>query len=168
MILAKETPDDDDFEDDKFNDIYQSAIDLYGQLHARFILSSRGLEIMKEKYLNGDFGICPRLYCDEQPVIPIGLAKEIREEGVRTYCPRCKEAYIPSRRYENVDGVCFGSSFPLILLESHTELYPEEYNDTVYIPKIFGYKIYKRKGSAYYEKYTEKIEETKDLEESML
>ena len=47
-----------------FLEIYQSAMDLYGLIHARFILSPRGLAMMKEKYMLGSFGYCPRVLCE--------------------------------------------------------------------------------------------------------
>jgi len=34
-------------------------MDLYGLIHARFILSPKGLSMMREKYLMGGFGTCP-------------------------------------------------------------------------------------------------------------
>jgi len=50
MILATESPDSEDLNDQNFLEIYQSAMDLYGLIHARFILSPRGLAMMKEKF----------------------------------------------------------------------------------------------------------------------
>jgi len=42
MILSPDCPDDVDLEDENFMDIYQEASDLYGLIHARFIISPRG------------------------------------------------------------------------------------------------------------------------------
>jgi len=39
-------------------------MDLYGLTHARFILSPRGLAMMREKYTLGTFGNCQRILCD--------------------------------------------------------------------------------------------------------
>lgn len=64
MILSSETPDDDDLEDERFLEIYQEATDLYGLIHARFIMTNRGLILMKEKYIQGRFGTCPRVLCE--------------------------------------------------------------------------------------------------------
>ena len=58
MILSSESPDSEDLNDQGFLEIYQSAMDLYGLIHARFILSPRGLAMMREKFLLGVFGTC--------------------------------------------------------------------------------------------------------------
>ena len=41
-----------------FLEVYQAAMDLYGLIHGRFILSPRGLAMMREKFLLGAFGMC--------------------------------------------------------------------------------------------------------------
>ena len=63
MILSEEAPESEDFNDSKFLEIYEQAMDLYGLIHARFILSPKGLAMMKEKYMMGGFGTCPRVLC---------------------------------------------------------------------------------------------------------
>jgi casein kinase II subunit beta len=63
MILRPEPPEEDELENEKFLELYQEATDIYGLIHARFILTPKGLALMREKYLLGKFGICPRVLC---------------------------------------------------------------------------------------------------------
>lgn len=61
------------FSDYDCTGVVYKAIDYYGLIHARYIQSSSGFEEVKEKYLKGDYGICPRHYCDGQHCLPFGL-----------------------------------------------------------------------------------------------
>lgn len=58
-------------------------MDLYGLIHARYIISPRGLSMMREKYLLGTFGSCQRILCDRQLVLPIGLSEELSTSRVK-------------------------------------------------------------------------------------
>jgi casein kinase II subunit beta len=60
-------------------------MDLYGLIHARFIISSRGLHIMRAKFLNGVFGACPRVLCDRQLVLPVGMSEDLSISRVKVY-----------------------------------------------------------------------------------
>jgi hypothetical protein len=96
--------------------IYQEATDIYGLIHARFVLTPKGLAMMKEKFLKGVFGVCPRVLCERQHVLPIGMSEEIRTSRVKVFCPRCEEVYMPKKKCHDVDGAYFGCSFANILL----------------------------------------------------
>ena len=133
-------------------------MDLYGLIHARFILSAKGLQMMKEKFLKNVFGACPRILCDRQLVLPIGMSEDLSISRVKVYCPKCQEVYIPILRF--VDGAYFGCSFPHIFLQTFPELRPG-LSAINYIPKIYGFKIYGKKGSKY-EKLVQKEKETKE------
>ena len=52
---------------------------LYGLLHARFIIETRGMLRMVPKFSKKDFGHCPRSYCQEHPVLPmVSLSSSIQ------------------------------------------------------------------------------------------
>ena len=47
---------------------------LYGMIHARFILTNKGMQMMLEKYNLFTYGFCPNVFCESQrvPVVPLG------------------------------------------------------------------------------------------------
>lgn len=78
---------------------------------------------MREKYLAGKFGNCPRVLCEKQNVIPIGISEDSKIARVKIYCPRCKDIYTPKKKPADVDGSYFGTSFPHLLLMVQTLLF---------------------------------------------
>jgi casein kinase II subunit beta len=115
---------------------------LYGLIHARFILTSRGLNKMFEKYRNGDFGYCPRFHCQLHPLLPIGLHDQPRLASVKLYCAKCEDLYNPkSNRHAIVDGAYFGTSFPAMFFQTFPQAIPIHTKDT-YAPKVFGFKLH--------------------------
>jgi casein kinase II subunit beta len=138
---------------------------LYGLLHARYILTSRGLQKMvllenlklisqREKFLKVQFGQCHRVLCRNQPLLPVGLSDTPHTSPVKLYCPRCEDIYVPkSSRHASIDGAYFGTSFPHIFLQCFTNLIPPKTAERVthaglcriinpqYVPKLFGFKV---------------------------
>jgi len=51
--------------------LQQHTFDLYGLIHSRYIVTTRGLETMLRKYHALDFGRCPMVGCEGQPVVPV-------------------------------------------------------------------------------------------------
>ena len=147
MILNPESPGSEDLSDQNFLEIYQSALDLYGMIHARFIITTNGLQNMRQKYLSGVFGGCPRTLCENQGVLPIGISDELNKSRVKVYCPKCEDLYYPKMRPE-IDGAYFGTSFPHMLLQAYPELVPKQ-GAAPYIPRIYGFRIFGQKGSKY-------------------
>lgn len=120
----------------------ENAKFLYALIHARFIITLRGLNKMLDKYRNGDFGFCPRVHCKLTPLLPIGLSDTPRVESVKLYCPNCEDIYNPkSTRHSSIDGAFFGTSFPAMFLQTYPDLVPT-HNTDIFTPKIFGFQIH--------------------------
>mmetsp|Transcript_8013 Transcript_8013/g.1064 ORF Transcript_8013/g.1064 Transcript_8013/m.1064 type:complete len:114 (+) Transcript_8013:115-456(+) len=103
---------------------------------------------MREKYLSGVFGVCPRMMCERHKVLPIAVSDEVKTSRVKVYCPKCKEVYVPKYKTSDVDGAYFGVSFPHILLQTYPDLVVYgEYKK--YAPKVFGFKLFKEVGSKF-------------------
>lgn len=102
-------------------EVYQHATELYGLIHARYITTPEGLAIMRERYLAGRFGNCPRVMCEKQNVLPIAISEDLKIARVKVYCPRCKDVYSPKKKSADADGAYFGTSFPHLLLMVNKE-----------------------------------------------
>lgn len=81
-------------------------------LHARFIETTKGLAIMREHFLMGRFGNCPRVFCEKQNLLPIGLCETLKTGRIKVYCPRCEEIYVPRKSHADFDGAYVSKSFP--------------------------------------------------------
>jgi len=116
--------------DDEVQDELRGSLDvqarlLYGLIHARWIVTARGLAKMVEKYKRGDFGRCPRVLCQSQSLLPVGLIDVPYEKSVKLYCGRCEDLYSPkSSRHGSIDGAYFGTTFPHLLYLVYPTLIP--------------------------------------------
>lgn len=161
LILDRET--DIQLSEEQAEMIEASAEMLYGLIHARYILTGRGLELMLDKYNNQDFGTCPRVFCEGQPLLPVGQSDLPRQSTVKLYCPRCQDIYFPKfskhastfQRLEcciilayicfvcvEIDGAYFGTTFPHMFQQIYPELIPPRPRFS-YVPRIFGFKVHK-------------------------
>ena len=111
-------------------------------MYYRYILTTRGLSQMIEKYQAGDFGSCPRVFCEKQKVLPVGLTDQPGEEMVKLYCPKCRDVYTPkSSRHHQLDGAFFGSAFPHMFLMMNPEYRPRRPKKH-FVARIFGFLIH--------------------------
>ncbi|XP_072975688.1 casein kinase II subunit beta-1-like [Typha angustifolia] len=143
LILDVESSHGDMFTEEQ-NELVESAAEmLYGLIHVRYILTSKGMAAMLDKYKNYDFGRCPRVYCCGQPCLPVGQSDIPRSSTVKIYCPKCEDIYYPRSKYQgNVDGAYFGTTFPHLFLMTYGHLKPQKPSQR-YVPRIFGFKVHK-------------------------
>ncbi|KAL6985865.1 casein kinase 2 regulatory subunit [Sarracenia purpurea var. burkii] len=143
LILDCESSHGETFTEDQ-NELVESAAEmLYGLIHVRYILTSKGMAAMLEKYKNAEFGRCPRVYCCGQPCLPVGKSDVPRQNTVKVYCPKCEDIYSPrSRLQNNIDGAYFGTTFPHLFLMTYGHHKPQKVLQN-YVPRVFGFKIHK-------------------------
>jgi len=122
-----------------------AAQNLYGLIHARFILTSRGMAAMLEKYEAQVYGTCPLSQCEEWngSVLPIGVSDHLGQSAPKVYCPHCCEMYFPqSSRLECLDGAYFGTSFAHLFFLTYQHLAPQSI-PMPYVPRMYGFRIHK-------------------------
>lgn len=161
-----------DADDDLREQIEKSARHLYGLVHARYIVSTRGLakmvcfppwlrgsllekhpltDMQLEKYKKSDFGKCPRVMCDGHALLPLGQSDLPNQNMVKLYCPKCEDIYNPkSTRHSSIDGAYFGTSFHSILFQVYPALNPEK-SSRRYEPRIYGFKVHAAAALARYQ-----------------
>lgn len=151
LILDRIGPEDSDD-----SHLTQSACTLYGLIHARYIVTTHGLDSMYNKYAAKEFGTCPLVQCNGQPVLPVGLRDEIGVDTGKIFCPKCKSVYQPppirSRSGHHssngggggaVDGAAFGTTFPHLFLMTFNNLVPDALPpNSSYIPRVFGFRVH--------------------------
>jgi len=148
MVLDVEMPMEEKLTEAQQEIVESAAEMLYGLIHARYILTNRGMHAMYEKYRSASFGRCPHVFCQGQPVLPVGLSDLPRNYTVNVFCPRCHGLFFPkSTRQANIDGAYFGTTFPHLYLMTHPDMIPVKPQQE-YIPRVYGFKI--NSSSLYY------------------
>ncbi|KAK6443299.1 casein kinase 2 regulatory subunit [Oleoguttula sp. CCFEE 5521] len=133
---------DIEVDDDMREQIEKSARHLYGLVHARYIVTTRGLAKMMEKYKQGVFGRCPRVICSSQHLLPMGQHDTPSHSNVKLYCPKCEDIYNPkSSRHNSIDGAYFGTSFHNILFQVYPALLPPK-TQRRYEPRLYGFRVH--------------------------
>lgn len=109
--------------DDQQEMVENDAENLFGLIHARYVLTNRGLHAMLEKYKAAQFGRCPRVLCNGPAVLPVGISDTTNQESVKLYCPRCEDIFqSKSSRHEHIDGAYFGTTFAHLFFLTFPEL----------------------------------------------
>lgn len=140
-ILDVDSPNADQLTEEQQETVDAAAELLYGLIHARFLLTTKGLNAMYDKFMEAEFGRCPRVLCSSQALLPVGQSDLPRKATVSLYCPRCNDLYAPrSSRHANVDGAYFGTTFPHLYLMTFPQCVPEPPPEP-YVPRVFGFRI---------------------------
>ncbi len=160
-LLSPDAPNDATSLTEEYLDTLQAVKEVYGKIHKRFIKTAKGLALIREKYLNGVYGTCPRILCDKQILLPIGLSEDEKFSRVKVYCPLCEEVYNTRHQGFDIDGAYFGTSFPQAFLMAYPDLNPKLKEYKGYIPKLFGFRIFGKLGSKYYTKDKKELKEKK-------
>ncbi|KAJ3453001.1 casein kinase ii subunit beta [Anaeramoeba flamelloides] len=115
---------------------------LYGLIHARYIITRRGMKDMIKKIKYYTFGKCIRYQCKNKFLIPIGLHDVPGKNSVKVYCPNCQKIYHAPKYVSSIDGAFFGTTFPHFFLSTFPQFKPKHVKETAFVPKIFGFEIH--------------------------
>lgn len=117
------------------------------------------------QYASKEFGTCPLIQCNGQPVLPVGIRDEIGIDSAKVFCPKCKNVYQPPSSLSSsssrgggggghnissgsgggaVDGAAFGTTFPHLFLMTFNNLVPDPHPPaSIYIPRVFGFRVHR-------------------------
>jgi casein kinase II subunit beta len=103
------------YNDSPSSTLRKRAQQVYGLMHARYILTFQGARQIQPKYEQQLFGTCPRVACQNQPILPIGLDPNPGIASVKGFCPRCEDIYDVNSK---LDGSYFGPYFAHFFLQA--------------------------------------------------
>eukprot|EP00904_Undaria_pinnatifida_P006635 jgi/Undpi1/3100/HiC_scaffold_15.g06474.m1 len=121
--------------------VQSSAALLYGLIHARFVVSHQGLNVVLKKFSKAGYGRCPRVYCQGQAVLPVGETDRPLQNSVKVFCPRCGDLFFPSPHVRACDGAFWGTTLPHLLLLGWPELRTTP-SPSKYVPRAYGFKVH--------------------------
>ena len=110
---------------------------------------------MKEKFIQGEFGWWPRINWKKQYVLPIATTEELNVSRVKVFWPRCQDIYVPRAGAIELDGAYFGLYFPQSFIQFYPELFEQIQGPEMHWVKLYGFKIFGKKGSKYEAKYNQ-------------
>lgn len=122
--------------------VERSANILYGLIHARYAMTAEGIAIVRSKYLNREYGVCPRAFCKGARVLPIGLSDKMEVASVKVFCPQCNDVYeSKASRNDHLDGAFFGTGLPHMMFMMYPELRPLPLANQ-FEARLFGFKLH--------------------------
>ncbi|KAI3634695.1 hypothetical protein MIR68_007076 [Amoeboaphelidium protococcarum] len=158
--------------------IETSAEKLYMLIHQRFIRTKQGQKLLLENYLGQVYGECPRVLCQQQSLLPVGMSEFPNEHTVSLFCPMCIDLYHPTHgKHQALDGCAFGQTAAHLLINT----YPQQFEQVqfmwqrnalesvnigtsigsmqgtdrsqfsqggVYVPRIYGFRINQKSKTA--------------------
>eukprot|EP00658_Telonema_sp_P-2_P078178 TRINITY_DN725_c0_g1_i8.p1 TRINITY_DN725_c0_g1~~TRINITY_DN725_c0_g1_i8.p1 ORF type:complete len:235 (-),score=68.28 TRINITY_DN725_c0_g1_i8:270-932(-) len=142
-------------EEDWIGPGYQSLLDLYGLIHARYILTTPGMNKIRRKLVNGVFGTSPN-HPDEK-VLPIGLGDCLNAGPPMGYNIARGEVVPMMCWGDKLDGAYFGTTAAHLFMMLNPALHgPQGWplkgvlhgqEQTEYQPRIFGFKVRRLDGA---------------------
>jgi hypothetical protein len=144
--------------------VQHAAKVLYLLIHQRYVLSPRGLDTVRRRFLlkqslvsvDPIFGRCPRVVCQGMPLLPFGESDNYQVHGgggggrdtrAKRYCPSCGEGFY--HWDSKVDGCAWGTSFcHLFVLTCGDEVFSEwkrlsrQPSSGTVVPRIFGFGLH--------------------------
>jgi hypothetical protein len=133
---------------------------VFGLIHARFLATSRGGQLLLDKISDGVYGDCPRYLCNGAHLMPLGMTDSIDQKPLKLFCGRCQQLYNCNALVTHgnirtlLEGAYFGSSaMPMVVLGSSKML--EELGASPSEPfrlQIYGFLIHPKAVSAHSEK----------------
>jgi hypothetical protein len=139
--------------------VQRAAKVLYLLVHQRYVLSPRGLDTVRRRFLlkpssvDPIFGRCPRVVCEGMPLLPFGDSDNFqvheggRDTRAKRYCPSCGEGFY--HWDSKVDGCAWGTSFcHLFVLTCGDEVFSEwkrlslRPSSGSVVPRIFGFELH--------------------------
>lgn len=118
------------------------AMILYGLLHAKYLSTSQGLDLMFEKYKQNSFEKCPRSLCQGIQCLPFGNSNDIGNSTLKLFCPNCNDIYhINNEDCQYLDGAFFGNNWVHLFLRKFPSIIPSGIPKK-YVPRLFGYQLY--------------------------
>jgi len=141
-------------EDDWIGPGYQTLLDLYGLIHARYLLTSAGMGKLRRKLTNGVYGTSPTH--PNERILPIGLSDILRAGPPMGYNIDRGEVMPMPTWGDRLDGAYFGTSAASMLLMANPALHgPQGWplrgtiqpQSIEYQPRIFGFRVRCRDGT---------------------